>query len=599
MLAVNKEGSLIAGTCHEGFSVCGAICLTTLKDNNSSSKLSVRLETGDKYDHINTIVFHPNENTLAAGYDNGMIILWDADRQQEIARLQEKGNNPINSLSFSSDGRILYSSSFDAQIQLWDVRKMKKIASLVAVNDEDYVIFTPDHYYMTTKNKSGLRGVAFRIGNKSYPFEQFDVKLNRPDIVMKRIGYAKNDLIDTYYKIYKDRLKKMKIEERKLRSDFHLPQLRIVNRETLPLATKDKKIVLNIEAIDLKSIVNRLKLYVNNVPVYGKNGIDLSKKKTQLHRQRIPVELIDGKNKIQVSVLNDNGAESLKETVEIEYTGASAPSSLYVFSIGVSEYKDETIKDLDYAAKDSEDISSLFKEYAGSFDKVVVKNITNHEATKENILQIKNILQKTEVDDQVVLFFAGHGRLYNKNDYYFVTHDMNSALPVERGLFYEDIESLLYATPARKKLLLIDTCHSGEVTEYYETTLLPNTEEPGAPDTRSGTLTQFRSAKIGYPFLLQDVFVDLQFSSGAMVFSGSGGLEKAQERKEWKNGAFTRAILQGVTSNRADFNKDGIISVSELRNYVVNDVRALTGEAQVPTMRKENLEFDFPIFSQQ
>ncbi|XCN71863.1 MAG: caspase family protein [Candidatus Electrothrix aestuarii] len=591
MLAVNKEGSLIAGTCHEGFSVCGAICLASLENYSSSSKLSVQLETGDQYDHINTIVFHPDKNVLAAGYDNGMIILWDTDRQREIVRLQGKGNNPINSLSFSSDGRILYSSSFDAQIQLWDVRHRKKIASLVAVNDKDYVIFTPDNYYMATK--TGLRGVAFRIGNEAYPFEQFDAKLNRPDIVMKRIGYAENELTDMYYNYYKKRLRRLNIEEKTLRNDFHIPQLRIVNREALPLVTKDKKIVLDIEAVDFKSIVKRLKVYVNHVPVYGINGIELDKK-TQLHKQKIPLELTDGKNKIQVSVLNSNGAESLKETVEIEYIGTPAPSSLYVFSIGVSEYQDSSIENLDYAAKDSKDICSLFEKRVGTFDKVVIKNIINQRAIKENILAIRDVLQNTKVDDEVVLFFAGHGLLHNKTDYYFATYDMNFKSPVQRGLSYEDIESLLYAAPARKKLLLIDTCHAGEVEEDYN--IQPHTDELGHPRFRSNSLTQLTPINSGSLMSMQDIFADLQFSSGAMVFTAASGLEKAQENSEWKNGAFTHSILQGVTTGKADLNKDGLIAVSELRNYVVDDVRSLTKEEQVPTMRKENLEFDFPIF---
>lgn len=594
MLAINHDGLLIAGTCHEGFSACGAVCLASLTGYSSSSKLSVQLETGDKYDHVNTIIFHPEKNVLAAGYDNGMIILWDADRQKEIARLQGKGNNPINSLSFSADGRILYSSSFDAQIQLWDVRKRVKIASLVAVNDEDYVIFTPDHYYMATKK--GLRGVAFRIGNESYPFEQFDAKLNRPDIIMKRIGYAKKELIDTYYKLYKKRLKKLNIEEGKLRSDFHIPELKIRNRENIPLVTKDKKIIIDIEAVDFKYLLKKLKIYINNIPVYGANGIDL-RKKVQLHKQKIPLELTNGKNKIQVSVLNDNGSESLKETVYIEYLGAPSPSNLYVFAIGVSIYKEET-NNLSYAEKDSIDISLLFKKYAKKFNNVVINNITNQRAIKENILAIRNILEKTKVDDEVVLFFAGHGLLHNETDYYFATYDINFKSPVERGLSYEDIESLLYAAPARKKLLLIDTCHSGEVTEDYEIASFTKQEEIGQPNTRSGALTQLHPVKNEQPLLLQDIFADLQFSSGAMVFSAASGFEKAQENSEWKNGTFTHSILQGVTTSKADLNKDGLISVSELRNYVVDDVRSLTQEEQVPAMRKENLEFDFPVFTQ-
>src|SRR5207253_6830652 len=79
------------------------------------------------------------------------------------------------------------------------------------------------------------------------------------------------------------------------------------------------------------------------------------------------------------------------------------------------------------------------------------------------ILKVKERLQQAKVEDQVVLFFAGHGLLDKKLDYYFCTVDIDFREPARRGLLYEEIEGLLDGIKARKKLLLIDTCHSGEL----------------------------------------------------------------------------------------------------------------------------------------
>lgn|GEM_PF-4796875 len=47
---------------------------------------------------------------------------------------------------------------------------------------------------------------------------------------------------------------------------------------------------------------------------------------------------------------------------------------------------------------------------------------------------------------------------------------------------------------------------------------------------------------------------------------------------------------------KADRNKDGIITISELMSYVANRTRELTGGRQNPTSRKENVEMDFKIW---
>ncbi len=58
---------------------------------------------------------------------------------------------------------------------------------------------------------------------------------------------------------------------------------------------------------------------------------------------------------------------------------------------------------------------------------------------------------------------------------------------------------------------------------------------------------------------------------------------------------FTYALLQGLSTGAADANKDGVITVSELKDYVADAVKKLTGGGQSPTARRESVEFDFAI----
>ncbi|NJO12859.1 MAG: hypothetical protein HC872_04660 [Gammaproteobacteria bacterium] len=81
-----------------------------------------------------------------------------------------------------------------------------------------------------------------------------------------------------------------------------------------------------------------------------------------------------------------------------------------------------------------------------------------------------------------------------------------------------------------------------------------------------------------------------------MVISSASGNEYALEGEQWANGVFTYALLDGLKNGSADANRDQIISVSELQAHVLEQVRRLTAGGQNPTVRRENLEYDFRVY---
>ena len=58
------------------------------------------------------------------------------------------------------------------------------------------------------------------------------------------------------------------------------------------------------------------------------------------------------------------------------------------------------------------------------------------------------------------------------------------------------------------------------------------------------------------------------------------------EREEWRNGAFTKAIIEGLVEGRADLLRKGTITLSQLDAYVVNRVKELTNGTQHPIMTR-------------
>jgi uncharacterized caspase-like protein len=435
-----------------------------------------------------------------------------------------------------------------------------------------------------------LKLVSFRVDGRVLPFELFDARLNRPDLVLKTLGRAPPQTIEAYHRAYQKRLTKMKLSEAMFSDDFHAPEVAIASPQI-----KDGAVAFTVKAADTKYALDRLNVYVNDVPIYGVLGIDVRAQKAKKLERRLTVPLSNGPNKVQVSVLNDKGVESLKDTYVTLHRGQDAEADLYVVAIGVSRYKDAKYA-LKYAAKDADDLAKLLTTRGHKFREVRVRRLLDGDATKEEILAAKSFLAESGVNDEAVVFLAGHGLLDDKLDYYFATADVDFEAPALRGLPYEDVESLLDGIPARRKLLLIDTCHSGEV-EKDETAVVQGGVRV-ASDFRGVKAVARKSASVGLEGsfeLLQTLFADLRRGSGAVVVSSASGVEFALESPEWRNGVFTYALLEGLKSGHADRNKDGSVAISELRDYVSKQVEALTGGRQHPTMRQENLAFDFGL----
>jgi len=557
--------------------------------------------------------FSPDGRFAARGHGE-VIKIWDVATGQD--RLELIGHTAaVKSIEFAPDGRLLISGGGDGAVRIWDLQTGKERVSLIALGQEDFVAVTPDQYYRASKTR--IKGVSFRVKGQLYPFEQFDLRFNRPDIVLSRLGAASQEMIQSYRHAYEKRIRKMGLTEQMLGSDFHLPEVQILTGD-VPVSVNQATLALRVKATDSKYTLDRFNIFVNDIPVYGTSGLPLQNKQVKTHEQEIQVPLVPGRNKIQVSVLNQQGTESLRETIYTTSTAEVAPPDVYVVGIGVSEYKDKAYN-LRYAAKDANDLLSVYKaieQRPGVKGKIHLLDLTNQRATRPEIHNAKAWLKQSKINDLVVVFAAGHGMTDEQSNYYFGTHDIDPKHPATNGLPYEEFELLLDGIPALQKVLLLDTCFSGEI-DKDQAVVVAQAETGGA---RAGTvkMRSFKAARgisvvaekgdgqtgaTGGPRLStdmlkfqQDWFADLRRGTGAAVISSSSGNEYSLEGEQWKNGVFTYALLNGLKNRGADANKDQTITVSELQAYVIDQVRKLTQGGQNPTVRRENLEYDFAVY---
>ncbi|MDX2361593.1 MAG: caspase family protein [Crocinitomicaceae bacterium] len=503
----------------------------------------------------------------------------------------------INQLVIGPKNKHLYSVDNNGIIAMWNLNKCKIKASFLAFGAEDYLIISPDGYYKTSKGN--VANIGFRQNGGLYTFDQFDLRYNRPDKVLESIGMASEEQIAMYTKAYHKRLKRMGFSEGNFSDNVHAPEISIVGAEALPLNTTAGSIDLGIKATDASVALDRLTVTVNGIPIYGKLGKRLKAKNSLTYEENVNIPLVAGVNLIQVSVMNLDGTESVRKTYSIDCKKKIVKPDLYIVAIGVRDYQDSSMN-LTYPDKDVSDLVDLFVKNQGAsglYNEVHVVKMTNEEVLKETVISAREMLDQSKVDDQIVLFYSGHGLLDENMDYFLATYDVEFASPSARGLPFADFRDLIDGVPARNRLVLVDACHSGEVDRDEVVHAPPEPEGDIALNSREFAVKGKKVIGLGNSFeLMKELFVELRKESGATIIASSAGTELSLESAKWKNGVFTFTLKEALLERKADFNNDDIISVSELKRYLFIRVKELTDGKQTPTVRRENLQHDYNIY---
>jgi WD40 repeat protein len=512
----------------------------------------------------------------------GMLIT-QIDKDIELSRVKFTGNDEYLVIN-------------DHYTTFFDLEKGKVAASLYGVGAE-YIVYLPSGYYQASPGAA--KYLYYVQGNHAIGFEQLDLKFNRPDLVQREIGpiTGRSDtaMAGIFYKAYQKRLARQQVDISALSKTNSLPQADIIQREKLPNFTQNGTVELHIQARDTAAKIASLNVWVNEVPIYGVRGLDLSARKISAIDTVITLQLSQNANRIEAGVTNSQGMESFRRPLQIRFKPEIfRKPRIYFIGIGINHYADSSMN-LSYAAKDVLDLAYLFKK---RYPDCVVDTFMNAAATRENISSIAARLKNTHIEDIVLLSFSGHGMLDDSLNFYCATHDMDFENPAAKGLSYDALEQLLSAAPARKKLLLIDACNSGEADREQAGGMKTGTpNEPDKPTTGA------RAIKVNYATgsaddsfeMMRQVFANTTDRNGLVVISAAGAKEYAFELKDLDNGVFTWCFKNGLFEGMADTDGWDGVTVNELKTYISREVQALTNGRQKPTARKENLVYDWSL----
>lgn len=459
----------------------------------------------------------------------------------------------------------------------------------------DYIVLRNDRYYLVTPEAA--RWLTWRSGKQFYDFDQWDIQFNRPDKIMEALDRPGSVLAQAYHQAYLKRLKKAGFSEKMFRLGLQVPSVTLHHDREDGSTTDSGQIHLQVTCTnpDQLATIAAVHVTVNDVPVYGSKGLVPDKITSSLQLQ-LPVILIPGCNRIKVSCINSNGVESVQEPLTLVYQPAAPlTETVYFLGIGINRFADSR-QNLAWCVKDIRDLAAQLRDKYGQA--LIVDTLLDEQVTPEQLKTLTEKLKRTQVQDKVIIAYSGHGVLSSSFDYYLSAFHMNFKEPVHGGIPYEFLETLLEQIPARKKLLLLDACHSGEIDKDELITITKTNEQlrqqgvvvhRGSEEVENGQVVTQRVGLENSFELMQNLFVRVGRGTGATIISAAGGVQLAQERGEFQNGVFTFSVLEAMRQFKT-------MTVSGLKSYVSARVVALTNGLQHPTARQELRDADWELW---
>ena len=504
----------------------------------------------------------------------------------KIIRELSELDNDITSLLFTPDDKFIFTTAKDNSMRKWDAVSGKLISAFYGIDSSGYLVQIDQGFYKTTPTAAKLLHYVTR-DLKVITFEQLDVKYNRPDKVLEAIGSTDTALIRSYRKAYEKRIKKLGIDTTAFRAGYSVPEADFANRDKIGFDQKEGKLKLDIMSGDSIYKLDRFNVWVNETPLYGQRGVSLRNKNINNFDSTITIDLSQGENKIETSITNVNGTESYRMPLLVNYTPAvKQKEQTYFIGIGIDRFTDNKYN-LKYSTKDIRDLSKKLKE---KYSDIIIDTLFNENVTISNVKALKQKLLQTSVNDKVIISYSGHGMLSKDFDYYLSTYAVNFDKPEEGGLPYDELENLLDSIPARKKLMLIDACHSGEV-DKDDLVAMNATDKKLIKGLKPVAYKNEGHLGLKNSFeLMQSLFVNVGKSTGATIISAAAGTQFALEGVDnLPNGVFTYCILEAMEKNTT-------MKISELKKIVGERVVEITKGLQKPTSRNETIAVDWEVW---
>lgn len=461
-----------------------------------------------------------------------------------------------------------------------------KLADMYVVPGLGYAIVLPNGHYAGSPGCERFLGYA--EGGKLIGLKALAPWRNRPAEVLEAIGGNPDDIAalkaTTERWLHKQGLDPANMPKEPAPAQLATASIALPGLKT---AADTQQFEVSLQAA--RKAITRLEIRADGELIPQEWDQTLLIPAGQQRTLSVRVPLANGQNWIEVTPVDSMGIAGDTQRFRTIREGVGE-STLYVIALGVSDYNDDSL-DLQYAAKDANDVVSAFAKYGSG--EVRSLQLTNSEVQDITALdKVREFISGATVNDRVVLYVAGHGMLDDNLEYHFAPAAFDPERVSETGISMDALVNCLRSSAARKHLLLLDTCHSGTLGEAdMEKLAASGVQLPhGVRAIKNrGMKVKSATSKLGNNVqkkrFMEDLFTTQENTRGINIIAGTAGSEYAIESSEWKNGVFTASIVETLRNRiKSDTNADGFLSIDEFQDCVVRRMNEYTNGTQIPTI---------------
>ncbi len=471
-------------------------------------------------------------------------------------------------VNLTRNGKYVVAAFGDGTIRWYKTEDGTELLSLFLHKDKKkWVISTTSGYYDTAPGTEEFLGWNVNRGKEHaadfFPLAKFRSKYYRPDIIEKILDIGNE--AETISKTNGDSGRKN--EQGKL-NDHYPPIMEIISPKSI-FKTSNRNLTIQYKVrTPSGNPITSIKVLIDGRPITGTKGMTLVSTEKESQPKTIKVDIPPRDSVVSLIAQSKyNASEPANLVIDWEDKSEKQIEKprLFILAVGVSEYKEENLK-LQFASKDASDfVNTMQKQKGKMYSEITVKTLLDKEANTSNILDgLEWIQNVTKVNDYAMIYISGHGVNDALGNYYFLPSNFDPDKFKSTGVSYLEIKNTLNSIQG-KVIFFGDTCHSA------------NIFGKGSPADITVLINELSDAE-----------------NGIVVFTSSTKNQLSLEDKSWGNGAFTKALVEGL-SGKADYSKKGKITVNMLDLYLSERVKELTKNQQTPATAKPDTIADFQI----